>query len=218
MRRGEMRVENRRTKAEAEDGHWCDVLYQMGMPLLYIGAFAAGIIGITSMGIISRYWSDLSPPMCFLYSKTASNLIVYRFGTNVGTCTWVTYGGVAALVLAFITGIVFWIKARGDDEPSVSIHMVVAGIIISTLLMLAVSCTLAEGMRLTCAAMDLNSANNKGSDCFEKLNTRVSQYNLPVSSSTMVRASMCAMWTSTILFFIITCFHSLDLYSRSINN
>ncbi|XP_069156267.1 uncharacterized protein [Procambarus clarkii] len=216
MPRGEMKAKNRRIHAEPESHDFWEVLSAMGMPLLYIGALVAGTVGTISMGVISRFWSDLKSPMCFLYSKTASNLIVYHFGTNVATCTWVTYGAVTALVLGFLTAIVYWIKVRGEEEIDAYITLVVVGIVITTLFMLAVSCTMAEGMRLTCAAMDLNSANNKGSDCYEKLDIRVSQYNLPVDTSTMVRSSIIGLWTSTVFFFIITCFHLAEHYHRSL--
>lgn len=49
----------------------------------------------------------------------------------------------------------------------------VTGIMVSFLLMLAVTCTMAEGMRITCTSMGLNSANNKGESCYEKLDKRV---------------------------------------------
>ncbi|KAG7166584.1 uncharacterized protein LOC121869223 [Homarus americanus] len=217
MPRGEMRVPNRKTE-EPYIGDWWEVVYGMGMPFLYISGLICGTIGCICMGIITHYWSNLSPAMCFLYSSTASSSVVYQFGGPLAACNWVTYGAVTGLVLATLTGIVYVIKVRGEEDLDAFIYMVVVGIVLSALFLLASSCTLSEGFRLTCSAMGLNSANNRGVTCFDKLDVRVSQYNLPIPTSTMVRSSLYSLWASTFIFFAVTCFHLTDLHRRTLRH
>ncbi|XP_071521685.1 uncharacterized protein [Panulirus ornatus] len=210
----EMKVKNRRKEADSESRDWWDMVYTMGMPTLYILGLIMGIVGAICMGTITRYWSELTTPTCFLYSQTASHSIFYHFGSSLSVCNWVTYGATTGLLLAVICGIYYAIKVRGRDEVDLPVTLVTAGIILATLLLLAASCTLAEGMRITCASMGLNSANNKGSSCYNKLDTRVMNYNLPIQTSTMVRISMYSMWGSTAIFFCVTYFHLAEHYRR----
>ncbi|KAK4314930.1 hypothetical protein Pmani_013799 [Petrolisthes manimaculis] len=186
----------------------------MGMPALYIAGLICGIIGTICQGVVTYYWSNLDTPACYLYSPTASSKIFYSFGSSVAVCNWVTYGSVVAICIAFITGLLYTIKVRGEKDLNLYMTLVLIGIVVSCLLILATTCTVAEGMRVTCTSMGLNSANNKGSNCYDKLNQRVSQYNLPIKTSTLVITTIIGLSLCNIFFDIIAFFHIVDWYRR----
>lgn len=71
-----------------------------------------------------------------------------------------------------ITVCVTW-QVRGEKELDLYMTLVLIGIVTASIFMLATTCTVAEGMRITCTSMGLNSANNKGSNCYDKLDQRV---------------------------------------------
>ncbi|XP_050710385.1 uncharacterized protein LOC126995151 [Eriocheir sinensis] len=201
-----------------ESDDWWDVMFQLGMPVLYILGIITGIIGTICQGVITEYWSNLEPAVCFLYAKTATSSVVYTFGSALAVCNWVTYGGVVAIIIAFISGLVYTIQVRTHKDLTISAACSVTGILVTFLLMLAVTCTMAEGMRITCTSMGLNSANNKGESCYEKLDKRALGEQLPVQTSTMVRSAMVAFIGSTVIFFIIACFHLSDFYRRTLRH
>ncbi|XP_063597379.1 uncharacterized protein LOC134774045 [Penaeus indicus] len=214
MGKGEMKVQNRRHSRDMEEFSGWQILWKMGMPLLYVLAFLSGIVGIICNGIISHYWSNLLTPMCFLYSRTPST-IGYTFGSAVANCHWVTYGATVGVVLLFLCALLYFIKVRSSDDPGMFLYLLLICVVLATIFLLAVSCTLAEGMRVTCASMGINSANNKGESCYDKLEQRVQQYSLPVSTASMVQAAMYSLWGSTVFSAFIAWFH-LRLYFRSL--
>ena len=55
--------------AEEQDDSGLRLLRKSGIPLLYIVAFCANVVGIICFAIINKYWSNLANPMCFLYSQ-----------------------------------------------------------------------------------------------------------------------------------------------------
>ncbi|MPC78659.1 hypothetical protein E2C01_073153 [Portunus trituberculatus] len=95
-----------------EEGDWWDVMAKMGMPLLYIIGILCGIVGAICQGVITEYWANSEMNSCFLYSKTASSVVVYQFGTSVSVCNWVTYGTVVSIIIAFLAGLVYTVKVR----------------------------------------------------------------------------------------------------------
>lgn len=212
-RRGNRRDEY---EEEEEDNDWWDVMVKMGMPILYIIGVATGIVGAICQGVITNYWAGLEPGNCFLYSKTASTSVVYEFGCPIGVCYWITYGSVVSIIIASITGLIYTIQVRGNKDLTYTSACTLTGILVAMLLMLAVTCTMAQGLRLTCTSMGLNSANNKGESCYEKLDRRVSGDQLPVQTSTMVRSALITLICSTTVFFIISCFHISDFYKRTL--
>ncbi|KAG0720460.1 hypothetical protein GWK47_048471 [Chionoecetes opilio] len=222
--RGNMKRNRRRSRnmeKEEEERDWFDLMAMMGMPLLYIIGLLTGIVGAICQGVITEYWANPgsgADGSCYLYGKTASSVKgAFQFGSAIAVCEWVTYGGVVAIIIAFISGLVYIIKVRQNKELTYSSALSVAGILVATLLMLAVTCTIAEGMRMNCASMGINSANNKGESCYEKLDKRAPD-NIPVLTSTMVRAALIALVCSTVAFFTICCFQISDFYRRTLRH
>ncbi|XP_045116384.1 uncharacterized protein LOC123507530 [Portunus trituberculatus] len=211
------RREGHRDEME-EEGDWWDVMAKMGMPLLYIIGILCGIVGAICQGVITEYWANSEMNSCFLYSKTASSVVVYQFGTSVSVCNWVTYGTVVSIIIAFLAGLVYTVKVRSTKDLTYTSAFSLTGIVIAMLLMLAVTCTMAEGLRLTCSAMGLNSANNKGGSCYTNLDKRMIGQYLPVQTSTMVRAALVTLSCSCVAFFVICCFHLSDFYRRTLRH
>lgn len=209
------RVKNRRLSDDEELSLGWRVMYSMGMPLLYIVATLLGIVACTCNGLVTSYWSNLEHPMCYLYSTTPSQSPLYRFGGHISTCQWVTYGGVTALVLLVICALIYFLTVRGRGELHLMLYILDVLSIIATLLMLAVTCTLTEGLRRTCASISLNQYNVRGENCDNLLNLRVKNYNLSVSSSTLIDGAMYTFWPCTVTMFIITFFHLASCFRRS---
>ncbi|XP_064095860.1 uncharacterized protein LOC135207889 [Macrobrachium nipponense] len=209
------KVRNRRLSEDEEMGMGWRVMYSMGMPLLYICAVLLGIVAIICNGIVAKYWSDLSPPMCYLYSTTPSqSLLFYKFGGSLSSCQWVTYGGVTSLIFLVLGGIIYFAAVRGTGKLTLPLFILEILSLLGTLLMLAVTCTLTEGLRQTCVSMGLNQLNMRGENCHSLLNLRVSNYNLSVSSSTLIRGALFTFWPCTVLMFIITIIHLCSCYRR----
>ncbi|KAK7082529.1 hypothetical protein SK128_013271 [Halocaridina rubra] len=217
MESGARKVKNRRYDDDDDNmemGIGWRVLYSLGMPLLYIFGILLGIVAIICNGILTSYWSDLDPPKCWLYAKTPSNSIIYKFGSSVSNCEWVTFGGVAAVVLLVICGIIYFAAVRGKGVMNIAVYVLMVLSLLSTLLMLAATCTLTEGLRVTCASMGLNPFNSRGVDCHDQLDLRVKMYNLSITSSTLIAGALYTYWPCTIIMFIITIFHLLSCYRR----
>ncbi|KAK8381628.1 hypothetical protein O3P69_018613 [Scylla paramamosain] len=202
-------------KEEEENDCW-DVMAMLGMPFLYIIGIVCGIVGAICQGVITEYWANSELSSCYLYSKTASSVVVYQFGTSLSVCNWITYGAVVSIIIAFLAGFVYTIKVRNTKDLTYASAFSLTGIIIAMLLMLAVTCTMAEGLRLTCSAMGLNSANNKGGSCYSNLDKRMTGEYLPVQTSTLVRSSLITLSCACVAFFTISCFHLSDFYRRTL--
>lgn len=217
MTHGNMGRHRHHRDVEIEDeGEWWDVMAKMGMPLLYILGIVLGIVGAICQGVITEYWANSELSTCFLYAKTASSSVVYQFGTSLAVCNWITYGAVTSIIIAFFAGLVYTIKVRSTKDLTYTSAFSLTAIIIAMLLMLAVTCTMAEGLRLTCTAMGLNAANMKGGSCYENLDKRVIGEYLPIQTSTMVRSSLITLSCSCVAFFTICCFHLSDFYRRTL--
>ncbi|XP_068249241.1 uncharacterized protein [Palaemon carinicauda] len=211
----ERKVRNRRlSDDDYEMGLGWRVMYSMGMPLLYICAFLLGIVAVICNGIVTKYWTDLEPPMCYLYSSTPSQSLFYKFGGAISSCQWVTYGGVTALIFLTVSALIYFIAVRGTGKLTLPLFVLEVLSMLGTILMLAVTCTLTEGLRQTCASMGLNQLNMRGENCNALLNLRVANYNLSVSSSTLIQGAMFTFWPCTVLMCIITIFHLCSCYRR----
>ncbi|CAL4171296.1 unnamed protein product [Meganyctiphanes norvegica] len=193
-----------------------DMVRSACLPVLYILTICTGIVGCACNGIITRYWAE-SIGRCYLYAATASNSIIYQFGSVIHNCHFVTYGGVTALFLCAIAFGVYFFMVRGDEKTGREMLILLVLVTLSSLFFLTVSCVLTEGMRQTCAAMGLNSANNKGEGCMDKLDIRVSQYNLPIETSVMVTGATGGLWGATVFILIITVLHFYSFYKHGAN-
>jgi len=194
------------------------LIRKSGIPLLYIVAVCANVVGIICIAIIAGYWANVEWPMCFLYAQTASNSPVYRFGGALSTCSWVAYGAIPVTIVMIACGVLYMFGVFGDpldrDEEKQMVRytgIIVVAMFAATILQLAVCATIAEGLRVTCTNMSLNKANGRNVGCLEKLDLRVRQYQLPVTTSTMVTAGQIGLWTGwTALVFLLIC-HCISL-------
>ncbi|KAF2362269.1 hypothetical protein FHG87_006973 [Trinorchestia longiramus] len=189
-----------------------------GIPLLYVVAVCTVIVGMICLAIITDYWAHLEQPMCFLYSQSASSSQVYQFGSTLSNCYWVSYGAVPSVTIAIICGALYMMKVFTDPQDEEDeqdqvfyLKVVLAGMFVAALLLLGVCCTLAEGMRITCTNMGLNSVNGKADSCMDKLNLRVEQYSLPVDTSIMVHFGSAGLWTGMVAFTLLVIFHSISV-------
>jgi len=189
------------------------LLRKSGIPLLYIVAVCANIVGIICIAIIVGYWANVDVPMCFLYAQTASNSPVYRFGGALSTCSWAAYGAVPVVIVMVGCGVLYMFGVFGDpmdreeEKQMVSYTwVIVIAMSAAAVLQLAVCATIAEGLRVTCTNMSLNKANGRAISCLDKLDLRVRQYQLPVTTSTMVTSGQIGLWTGwTALVFLLIC-------------
>jgi len=196
------------------------LLRKSGIPLLYIIAFCANIVGIICFAMLNKYWSNLANPMCYLYSQTASPAIIYKFGGALSNCTWISYGAIPSTILALGCAIAYMFGVFGDpvdreEEKSMISYTrwILLVMVVATILQLAVCATFAEGLRVTCTNMSLNSVNGIAETCLDRINRRVMQYNLPIKSSTMIIAGQIGLWSGlAALTFLVIC-HIIS-YSR----
>lgn len=202
---------------DSDDGDSYSMLRSACLPILYIISLCSAIVGCACNGIITRYWAD-SIETCFLYARTASNSIIYKFGSVIHNCHFVTFGGVTALILGVLAFGVYFFMVRGTDKTGREMLLLLILVILTSLMFLTVTCVLTEGMRQTCAAMGLNSANNKGEGCYDKLDIRVTQFNLPIETSVMVMAAQGGLWSATVFMFIITVIHFASFYKHLIES
>ncbi|KAL7642021.1 UNVERIFIED_CONTAM: hypothetical protein RMT77_007895 [Armadillidium vulgare] len=214
-------MENRRTltrrpsfvmvgKEEEEEMNCFSILRNMGIPILYIFAAATTLIGSIAMAIITNYWAQTKPPSCFLYNETPTMgdaTEFYVFGTKLSCCYWVAYGGIAALVILCICGVLYVFHVKDDKQVTLLTYITLIAMCIATLLILAVSCTFAQGYRITCMNISQNSGNKKGLSCRQLLDYRTNSYNFPVKTSSMVAASMANLWIATGCYIVICVFH-----------
>lgn len=212
-----------RRYVEYEDEPSClRLLRYSGLPFLYVLSVCANIVGMICMGIITEYWASSDNPTCFLYSQTSSASLAYKFGSSLSNCYWVIYGALPPTLIAMICGIYYMCGVFGEPRDDVEEDKQIRNTILITIMMgvaslflLAVCCTLAEGMRVTCMNMDLNAVNGKGVNCMDKLNLRVAQYNFPVESSVMIHSASAGLWTGMACFFLIDIIHVSSIYRKS---
>ncbi|XP_018014924.1 uncharacterized protein LOC108671840 [Hyalella azteca] len=212
---------NRRDDYYDESGSGLRMIRKSGIPFLYVLGLCSLIVGMICLGIITAYWAGITHPMCFLYAQSPSYdgfSIVYKFGSNLSNCYWVAYGAVPSAAIGLMCGVFYMMKLFGDpsDEHEEAAQkrntkIILVAMSVASLLLLAVCCTLAEGMRVTCTNMGINAVNGKADNCYDKLDLRVAMYNLPVDTSSMIHASSGCLWTSMVAYTLLVIFHSVAL-------
>lgn len=202
MNPSDYRVKSRRQSYDYDDqDSGLRLCRKSGVPMLYVLFICANIVGMICLGIITDYWAKIENPTCFLYAQSASHSNVYTFGSSLTNCYWVTYGALPSTIIGLVCGIYFMVGVFGDplDQSEESdmrrnLGIILGLMLLASLIQLAVCCTLAEGMRITCTNMGLNAVNGKADNCMDKLDLRVAQYTLPVDSSTMINAGSAGLW------------------------
>ncbi|XP_076055530.1 uncharacterized protein LOC143033855 [Oratosquilla oratoria] len=201
--------------AQEERLDWVDITRKSGMPVLYIFCILTSIGGIVCMGIITRMWAEKEEPSCFLYSQSSSSTQFLHFGSAISNCYWCVYGAIPPVLIATVCFFIYWIKVRDEVNVSFWLFMLIFGMVFATIFILAVAATMAEGMRITCANISHNQANSIGYNCNKKLDVLSSNFYLPIQTSTMKDIAMAMYWTSSVFYFITTCFHIYAYHSKT---